>query len=146
MASRKAQKKVEKYIKKLPLGSKVIATLSLIIALLASFVITLTIQKNDCFELVGEKKITLFVGGSYHEPEINEAINIIAFGKDASSSVYINLDESTYDEDNSILKAGTYYIVYETSNFKYSSIKRIRTIEVNEIDIREDSEEENQNG
>ena len=134
----KTQKKVEKYVKKLPLLVKVVAVILFVVAAFSSFVVANTIQKNDRFELVGEKVITLNVGGTYTEPELDQAIECISFGRDAIDTVSINESETTYDPLTSTQKEGTYYIVYQTSDFKYSSITRIRTIIVSEVEVNED--------
>ena len=138
MASKKTQKKVTKYIKKLPMVTKVIAVIVFLVSLVGSFGVTTILQKNDKFELKGEKVITMYVGGSYSEPSINDAIECISFGRDVTSSVILNESETTYDEATSPLEAGTYYIVYNTSDFKYSEITRIRTIVVIEEEVNED--------
>lgn len=138
MASKKTQKKVEKYIKKLPMATKVIAVIIFLVSLVGSFGVTTILQKNDKFELKGEKVITMYVGGSYTEPSISDAIECISFGRDVTSSVILNESETTYDETTSTLEAGTYYIVYNTSDFKYSEITRIRTILVIEEEVNED--------
>ena len=142
MASKKTQKKVEKkvtkYIKKLPMVTKVIAVIVFLVSLVGSFGVTTILQKNDKFELKGEKVITMYVGGSYSEPSINDAIECISFGRDVISSVSLNVSETTYNEETSPLEAGTYYIVYNTSDFKYSEITRIRTILVIEEEVNED--------
>ena len=100
--------------------------------------VSFMMQKNDCVELIGDQVVTMYIGGSYQEPEINEAIKCVSFGMNATSSVYINEEETTFDPNTSVNNEGTYYIVYQTSNFKYSSITRIRTIIVNAIDENED--------
>ena len=49
MASKKTQKKVEKYIKKLPMATKVIAVIIFLVSLVGSFGVTTILQKNDKF-------------------------------------------------------------------------------------------------
>ena len=142
MASKKTQKKVEKkikkYIKKLPMATKVIAVIVFLVSLVGSFGVTTILQKNDKFELKGEKVVTMYVGGSYTEPGINDAVECISFGRNVISSVTINVSETTYNKETSPLEAGTYYIVYNTSDFKYSEITRIRTIVAIEEEVNED--------
>lgn len=136
--NKSSQKKMRKYIKKLPITTKIIAIIVFLIAAIGSFSATYILQKNDKFELIGEKTITMNVGGSYKEPSLNEAVECISFGRNVISTVCINENETTYNPETSSLKEGTYYIVYQTSDFKYSSITRIRTIVVNEIEVNED--------
>lgn len=134
----KTQKSIEKEIKKMHPLTKFIAAVSFIVALVVAFSASYFIQKNDKFELIGEQTITMNVGGKYIEPSLNDAIVCVSFGRNVNSSVTINNQESTYDPTTSPTVAGTYYIVYQTSDFKFKDITRIRKIVVNEIDINED--------
>ena len=138
MANKKVEKKFKKYIKKLPIVTKVIAVLVFLVSLVGTFGVSIVIQKNDKFELKGEKVITMYVGGSYTEPSLNDAIECISFGRNVINTVSINESETTYNKDTSPLEAGVYYIVYNTSDFKYSEITRIRKIIVNEIEVNDD--------
>ena len=136
--NKKTQKIVKKELKKMPSSLKIVAALVFIFASVGAFLTSYMMQKNDCFELIGDQVVTMYIGGSYQEPEVKEAIKCISFGMDATSSVYINEEETTYDPNTSVNNEGTYYIVYQTTNFKYSSITRIRTIIVNVVDENED--------
>lgn len=138
MANKKVEKKFKKYIKKLPILTKVIAVLVFLVSLVGTFGVSIVIQKNDKFELKGEKVITMYVGGSYTEPSLNDAIECISFGRNVINTVSINESETTYNKDTSPLEAGVYYIVYNTSDFKYSDITRIRKIIVNEVEVNTD--------
>ena len=138
MANKKVEKKFKKYIKKLPILTKVIAVLVFLVSLVGTFEVSIVIQKDDKFELKGEKVITMYVGGSYTEPSINDAIECVSFGRNVINTVSINESETTYNQDTSPLEAGIYYIVYNTSDFKYSDITRIRKIIVNEVEINSD--------
>lgn len=138
MANKKIEKKLNKYIKKLPTLTKVIAVLVFLVSLIGTFGVSFVIQKNDKFELKGEKVITMYVGGSYTEPSLNDAIECISFGRNVIDTVSINESETTYNKDTSPLEAGVYYIVYNTSDFKYSEITRIRKIVVNEVEVNDD--------
>ena len=138
MANKKIKKKLNKYIKKLPTLTKVIAVLVFLVSLIGTFGVSFIIQKDDKFELKGEKVITMYVGGSYTEPSLNDAIECISFGRNVINTVSINESETTYNKDTSPLEAGVYYIVYNTSDFKYSEITRIRKIVVNEVEVNDD--------
>lgn len=138
MANKKVEKKFKKYIKKLPIVTKVIAVLVFLVSLVGTFGVSIVIQKNDKFELKGEKVITMYVGGSYTEPSLNDAIECISFGRNVINTVSINESETTYNKETSPLEAGVYYIVYNTSDFKYSDITRIRKIIVNEVEVNTD--------
>lgn len=138
MANKKVEKKFKKYFKKLPIVTKVIAVLVFLVSLVGTFGVSIVIQKNDKFELKGEKVITMYVGGSYTEPSLNDAIECISFGRNVINTVSINESETTYNKETSPLEAGVYYIVYNTSDFKYSDITRIRKIIVNEVEVNTD--------
>ena len=138
MANKKVEKKLKKYIKNLPVLTKVIAVIVFLVSLVGAFGVSFVIQKNDKFELKGEKVITMYVGGSYTEPSLNDAVECISFGRNVINTVNINESETTYNEETSPLEAGVYYIVYNTSDFKYSEITRIRKIIVNEVEVNTD--------
>ena len=138
MAKSKTQKKAEKYFKKLPAFTKFLAVVFFLVAAIGTFGVSTVLQKNDRFELIGEKIITMNVGGSYTEPELTKAIECISFGRNVINTVSINESETTYNKDTSPLEAGVYYIVYNTSDFKYSEITRIRKIVVNEVEVNDD--------
>lgn len=138
MAKKRTEKKIRNYIKKLPGITKFIAVVVFLIAALGTFGASYMLQKNDKFELKGEKIITMNVGGGYVEPELKDAIECISFGRDVINTVTINYENTTYDPIESPKKEGVYYIEYQTSDFKYSSFVRIRKIVVNAIEISED--------
>ena len=138
MAKKSVEKKVNKYVKKLPVVTKFIAVVVFLISAIGTFGVSYIMQRNDRFELKGEKIITMNVGGNYIEPELKDAIECISFGINAINSVSINKENTTYNPATSPNKEGIYYIEYQTSNFKYSSFVRIRKIVVNVIEINED--------
>lgn len=136
--SKSSQRKIQKQIKKLPAMTKFIAVVVFLIAAIGTFGFSHMLQKNDRFELIGEKIITMNVNGNYTEPELDKAIECISFGRNVINTVSIDKEETTYNPSESPLKEGTYYIVYKTSDFKYSSIVRMRTIIVNLVEPNED--------
>ena len=105
--NKKTQKIVKKELKKMPSSLKIVAALVFIFASVGAFLTSFMMQKNDCFELIGDQVVTMYIGGSYQEPEVKEAIKCISFGIDATSSVYINEEETTYDPKTSVNNEGT---------------------------------------
>ena len=115
----KVDKQVEKVVKSTHWGTLLCVIMFLIIGIVAGFFTYKVITKEDKFQLIGDKEITINLGDTYEE----KGITIIAFGKDISDKVVITGTVDTTTE-------GTYNIVYTVDNFKYKDVKRIRTINV----------------
>lgn len=130
--AKKVVNKAEKAYKKNHPVTVLLIVIFFVVGAIGAFITCNIIQKDDTFELVGESKITLNVGGEYVEPSLNEAVRCISFSSNAIDSVSINDEETTYTNDSAQTE-GIYYIVYQSSNFKYKNIKRIRTIVVNTV-------------
>ena len=134
--AKKVVNKAEKTYKKNHPVTVLLIVIFFVVGAIGAF-ITCNIIQKDTFELVGESKVTLNVGGEYVEPSLNEAIRCISFSSNAIDSVSINDEETTYTNDSAQTE-GIYYIVYQSSNFKYKNIKRIRTIVVNTVSSGDD--------
>ena len=93
----------------------------------------LGICKNDCFELIGKKEITIYLNDSY----IDEGVKIIEFGKDASSSVYIETNLQNNNNEFYALDAGLYYIKYLSSSIKFGKIFKISKIRLITVVVEE---------
>lgn len=130
--AKKVVNKAEKVYKKNHPVTVLLIVIFFIVGVVGAFVTCNILQKDDTFELVGESKITLNVGGEYVEPSLNDAVKCISFGSNTIDSVSINEEETTFTTDSTQTE-GIYYIVYQSSNFKYKNIKRIRTIVVNTV-------------
>ena len=135
MASKKIKKKIEREAKKEvkswhPL-TLFIVVLTFVIATAGGFFALNFLQKNDKFDLVGDKEITLNVGDTYVEPGISESVECLAFGQDQKEKVFIVEEKTTFTEESTKVP-GTYFIVYGCSSIKYSNIERVRTIIVSE--------------
>lgn len=135
--AKKVVNKAEKTYKKNHPVTVLLIVIFFVVGAIGAFITCNIIQKDDTFELVGESKVTLNVGGEYVEPSLNEAIRCISFSSNAIDSVSINDEETTYTNDSAQTE-GIYYIVYQSSNFKYKNIKRIRTIVVNTVSSGDD--------
>lgn len=117
------RKNVERYaknvVKKTHIATIMCAILFLVLGVLGGWFGYKTISKNDTFELVGKKEITLSVGETYTEL----GAKIVAFGKDVSGDVEITgvVDVNT---------EGTYFVTYTINNFKFKDVKKVRTVKV----------------
>ena len=83
------------------------------------FLITPALTKNDKFELIGEKNITLNLNQEY----VEQGVIAISFGQNLNNKVNI---ESNLDTT----KEGEYTIIYTINSLKYKNIKRVRYITV----------------
>lgn len=80
------------------------------------------LTKDDVFELVGEKEITLNIGDTYTD----EGYVASAFGKDVSDKVVVNGQVDT-------TKEGVYVVTYTVDHIKYKDVKRCRVVTVVEV-------------
>ena len=80
------------------------------------------VTKNDTFELVGEKDITLSVGDTFTDA----GYKVSAFGKDISSKVEVAGEVDT-------TKEGVYVLTYTVNHIKYKDVKKCRVITVVEV-------------
>ena len=113
-------RKVKKAIKRTPKSILICTIVFLILGFVIGFSIITIISKNDTFELIGEKSITLNINEEYKE----EGVNAISLGKDIKDKLVIegNIDTST---------PGEYTLIYTLKDsFKYKNIKRVRYIKV----------------
>ena len=121
------KKKLKKTIKKMNKSILLSIFIFLILGTVIGFVGIDLLTRNDTFELIGSKNITLQLNEEYKEL----GAHVISFGKDLKSKVEIqsNLDTS---------KPGEYTVVYTVNSKKYKNIKRVRYIKVvNGRDINE---------
>ena len=80
--------------------------------------------RNDGFEVVGEKNVSLTVGEQF----VDEGAKAVSFGRDISSNIKIEIDPSF---DNTV--AGEYYIKYTIDNIRYKNIVRYRYVTFQEV-------------
>lgn len=86
------------------------------------------ITRNDVFEVIGNKEVTISLGETYQD----EGAKAISFGKDISDKIVSeeNIDYST---------AGEYYIKYTVDDIRYNGIERYRIIII--VDTNNETEE-----
>lgn len=126
---------VTKQIKKLPLKSKICIVLLFIIGVLIGLGSCYLICRNDQFEIIGQKNITLSIGETYTD----EGVKVIGFGKDMSSSVTIEVYKNGAKISNNSTNLDTseeciYQIMYKLNNFRFRDVQIIRTINVIPVD------------
>lgn len=81
------------------------------------------LTKDDKFEIIGDKEITLHVGEEY----VEKGAIVISFGKDESAK--IEIDKSNLN----INEVGNYYIKYTASDYRFKGKVIYRYIEVVEV-------------
>lgn len=125
MASQKKRQtkktKSNKKTKKQPIFLTVIFVIAIIFGSGGYLTFNL-LTKNDKFEIVGEKNITLAVGEDY----VEQGAKIISFGRDRSESLQIL--ESTVDTS----VAGEYYVKYSSTDYRFKNVIRYRYVVVEE--------------
>lgn len=125
MAKKKTStyKKVEKAVKNTSPKIIAVTLIFLVLGLILGVGSCYFLTKNDKFEIIGEKDITLNVGDSY----VERGAKVIAFGKDLSNQIEIESDVNTS-------VAGIYVVKYKVNNFKYKDIVRVRYVTVLEVE------------
>ena len=116
--AKRSKKNIEKVKKKHPIAFIVVIAL-FAVGIFGGYFTVKTLTKNDTFELIGEKYITLTLGQSYQD----EGVKVIFFGRDMSGEIVTenNIDYSS---------VGQYYIKYEYSNFLYKDITIYRYVTI----------------
>lgn len=114
----KVKRKIKKDIKKNPMVFA-LAIIFLILGLIAGGCACYYVTKDDSFELIGDKEITITIGEEY----VDLGAVAKAFGKDVSQDIKV---ESEVD----ITTAGTYAVIYTCESIRFKDIKRIRYVTV----------------
>ena len=116
--TKRSKKNIEKVKKKHPIAFIFVIAL-FAVGIFGGYFTVKTLTKNDTFELIGEKYITLTLGQSYQD----EGAKAVFFGKDISGEIVTenNIDYSS---------VGQYYIKYEYSNFLYKDITIYRYVTI----------------
>ena len=116
--AKRSKKNIEKVKKKHPFAFIVVIAL-FAVGIFGGYFTVKTLTKNDTFELIGEKYITLTLGQSYQD----EGAKAVFFGRDMSGEIVAenNIDYSS---------VGQYYIKYEYSNFLYKDITIYRYVTI----------------
>ena len=128
-AKSKAKRVIKKEIKKIGAGTWIIVALVFAVGLVAGGFTYSQIIKNDTFELIGQKNITLNIGDAYTYTE--QGVKIISHGKDISDKVKIktNIPEGGV-LDTTV--AGEYYVIYTVEDLRYGNIQKVRVITIGE--------------
>ena len=88
-----------------------------VIAVVCGYFVARHITRNDVFEIIGEKEITISIGESYQD----EGARAISFGRDITDKIK---SESTVNNE----VAGSYYIKYTVDDIRYNGVARYRVI------------------
>ena len=121
--AKRSKKNIEKVKKKHPFAFIVVITL-FAVGFIGGYFTVKTLTKNDTFELIGEKHITLTLGQSYQD----EGAKAVFFGRDVSDEIVIenNIDFSS---------AGQYYIKYEYSSLFYKNVVKYRYVTITSEEV-----------
>ena len=116
----KVEKVVEKHRKKHPIAFLLVA-LFLVLGALGGYFTLKYLTKDDVFKILGEQTVVLNVGENF----IDDGVKIVAFGKDISDNVKIEIDEN-FDKN----VAGRYYVKYTVDNLRFKGVIKYRYIDV----------------
>ena len=117
------QKKMIKAIKKTNKSILVCSILFLLLGLVSGYGTAKYLTRNDTFEIIGDKTITLNLNDTYTD----SGAKAIEFNKDITDEIIV---EGLEDIDTS--KEGKYMIVYRLNSKRYKNIKRVRYVVVKE--------------
>ena len=121
------KKETKKIVKKTHIGVWVCVIIFAVVGIGGGIFASHMICKNDCFEVLGEKNITLEIGENFTFTE--EGVKIISFGRDISDKVEIK----TNIPENGVIDTsveGDYYVIYTVDDIKYGQIQKVRTITI----------------
>ena len=145
---RRAKRTAKKKIKKLHPLTKALAVLFLIVGLGAGFFACGFLSRNDHFELIGSKQISLEAGNTY--TYVEEGYEAIAFGLDCAGKVQVEAGKGiTVDANgNYVIPAeeGVYTLTYTVDSLKFGGKlggEKIQRIRVFTVDA---AEEDGRNG
>ena len=128
------KKTTKKISKKTGSFALVIFAVFLILGLVIGYFAYKYIDKNEYFELEGEKEITLNVGDTYEEFGAKAKV----LGKEvATEKIKIDSSSLKKDDNNKLTTAGKYIVYYTLDDIKYKDYVLYRVV------IVEDTEEEN---
>lgn len=86
-------------------------------AIVCGFFTAKHITRNDTFEIIGERTVTIQVGQVYED----QGAKAISFGKDVSSKI-------TAESNVNNMEEGSYYIKYTVDDIRYKNIERYRIV------------------
>ncbi len=123
MARRKSevQKAAESAVKKTHPATIILAVLFFLIGCAGGVFASMTLTKNDRFDLNGEKVIRLQMGESYTE----QGVTVISFGKDVSDKAVRGGDADSLKEG---AEEGIYQIVYTIDDLRWGDFQRVRVV------------------
>lgn len=122
---------IEKQIKKLPIISKICIVILFLVGVAISIGICFFVCKNDQFEIIGKKNITINVNETYTDL----GVTAIGFRIDMRGQVVTEVykDGEKIDADLSNLDTSedcVYQIVYKLSNFRFRDARIVRIVNV----------------
>ena len=126
-------KTIKKLLKQIPTLVKVVGITLFVVGCLAGAVVGNVLSKNDTFELVGSNVSYEINSTAIYQ---DEGVKLVSMGRDLSNKVNIEVSKGLIQNDDGTFrvqdtsKEGMYYIIYTTTDFKFSKIRKIRYIYV----------------
>ena len=140
----KKKNALQRWLGKLPLLTKVIIALALVVGLAGGAIVCTVLFDKDTFELKGSKQVSLTVSAEnyvYRE----EGVTAVCFAQDVSDTLKVELSEGIVDNGDGTYtiptdKAGVYTLTYTVECFKFGesredgAVKLIRVFTVDEVE------------
>ena len=126
-AKSKAKREIKKEVKKISTLSWLFIAMFFAIGCVGGGFAYAQVIKNDTFEVIGDKQITLNIGDAYTYTE--QGVKIISHGKDISGKVKIQTNIPTGGVlDTS--DVGEYFVIYTVDDLRFGNIQKVRVIEI----------------
>lgn len=137
-------KKSKKQFKKLKPATILLIVAFFALGAVCGFFGVRLLTRNDCFTILGQDEITLQLNETYKD----EGVKVVAFNKDVSKDIVIETNLLKDENGNYYAEEeATYYIIYTSKSFKYSSLFKIKKIRlVTFVEPTEESEIVNNQG
>lgn len=110
----------------------ILTVILLAVMVVSGYFVAKYITRDDVFEVIGDKEVTIFVGEIYED----EGARAISFGRDITDKI---VAENTVDNQT----AGRYYIKYTVDDIRYKDVARYRVVIV--VDGNAEGEVDNEN-
>lgn len=130
-ARKTVERKTKRAVRSMNTGVLMISLLFFVVGVALGVYAAMAMTENDCFELNGEKEISVSVGTPYVYHE--DGAKIVSIGRDISDRLRVKTELVSDGQGGYVVDTdspGVYTIVYTVDDIKFGRIQKIRTIRV----------------